>query len=266
MGWTGPQRSQRLSPAAPGAGGAPARDPLADGESCLWRRWRLEADRAAHRALVELHAPFARGLAARSFARRVTHEVAFDDYVQLAMVGLLESIERFVPGGEAQFRTFALRRIQGAIHNGLSRWTERQQQASTRRRLEAERIASLVPEKLTQASGEELLAHLGDVAVGVAVGLILEAVGLAPGPREVHGDPYAQLELRQLREQAWRMVDRLPERERLVIELHYRHARRFDEIARKLEVTKGRISQIHRQALVRLRGLVSKADRCNVAF
>jgi RNA polymerase sigma factor for flagellar operon FliA len=227
----------------------------------------VQGDPAAHRELVALHTPFAHVVAARLYARRVGLEVGFDEYFQLAMVGLLEAVERFVPGGAARFRTFAMQRVQGAIRNGLERLTERQQQAATRRRLASERVASLVPERIDSASGDEVLGRLGDLAVGVAIGFILEAVGLAPEGRDARGaDPYAQLELRQLRDQAWQMVERLPERERFVITMHYRNGRRFEEIARILKVTKGRVSQVHAHAVRQLRALVSKADRCNITY
>jgi RNA polymerase sigma factor for flagellar operon FliA len=176
-------------------------------------------------------------------------------------------VERFVPDGRAQFRTFATARIQGAVLNGLSRLTERSHQAAVRRRLAAERTSSLVPHALALEPTDRLLGDLGDIGVSVAISLILEGSGMGEERRDgMPHEVYGRVELRQLHRQVWTMVERLPERERNVIEMHYRDARRFEEIARVLRLTKGRISQLHRQAVQRLRALVSRAETCDVSW
>ena len=211
--------------------------------------------------------PFARRLAGRIYARRPHDEVQFDEYEQFAMVGLLEAVERYAPDAGAAFRTFAFPRIQGAIMNGLARLTERQQQMAQRRHAAAERAESFMPEPLSLERTEELLSELGEIGVGLALGFILEGDGLYPEPQSEPGaDPYAQFELRQVHQQLWKMVGRLTERERGIIEMHYKQSRRFEEIARVLGVGKSRVSQLHRQAIVRLRDLISKAEQCDVSY
>ncbi len=240
-----------------------------DPEGALWRRWCYEADAAARALLVERHMPYARALAARLYSRRPHDDIEFDDYLQYAMVGLVESVDRYSPERGAKFTTFAMTRINGAILNGLGRLTERQQQIAFRRRLAAERIASLVPDALSTDPTEQLLADLAEIGVGVALGVILEGTGMVLGqPDELPGDAYAhaRAELRQLHERLWGLMDRLTEREREIIELHYRRGKRFDEIAEKLGLTKGRISQLHKQAVLRLRALMNDQETCDVAY
>jgi RNA polymerase sigma factor FliA len=236
-------------------------------EPGLWRRWCSERDRAAHGLLVERYMPYAKALAAKLYARRTHDEIEFDDYQQFAMVGLTEAVGRYEPGRSAKFTTFALPRIQGAVLSGIERLTERQQQIAFRRRVAAQRTESLIPDALCVDPTDRLLGQLEQIGVGVALGFILEGTAMVIGPdHALPENVYARVELRQLHEQVWQMVERLTAREQEVVRLHYRDGRRFEEIAGVLGVTKGRVSQLHRQAVERLRGLVGKSERCDVAY
>src|SRR5207247_5117094 len=96
-------------------------------EAALWRQLRATSDAQAREKLLALHLPYARTLAATFYARRFHDEIEFGDYLQFASVGLLEALDRYDPGRGVQFRTFAARRMQGAILNGLEKLTEKQQ-------------------------------------------------------------------------------------------------------------------------------------------
>jgi RNA polymerase sigma factor for flagellar operon FliA len=239
----------------------------ADDESALWRRWCSEANGAARSSLAERYMPYARALAAQLYAKRSHDEFQFEEYEQFGMVGLMEAIDRYLPDRGAQFKTFATPRIRGAILNGLERLSERQQQGAFRRRAAAERVASLTPQALSTDATQQLLEELEQIGVGVAIGLLLDAAGLSLGLQTgLPEDAYAQIETRQLHGQLWELVERLTDRERQIIVMHYREARSFEEIAEALRLSKGRISQLHRQAVMRLSGLFSKAERCDVAY
>src|SRR5262245_21524787 len=107
--------------AAAGAWGVlPAqKQPAEAHELALWRRLRGSRDADARDGLLALHMPYARIVAATYYSRRYNDEVEFGDYLQYASIGLLEALERFDPERGAQFRTFAARRMHGAILNGL---------------------------------------------------------------------------------------------------------------------------------------------------
>jgi RNA polymerase sigma factor for flagellar operon FliA len=57
------------------------------------------------------------------------------------------------------------------------------------------------------------------------------------------------------------MLKNLPEKERLVVALHYQEDLSFREVAYVMDLTPGRISQLHTQAMVRIRGLMSDFAR-----
>lgn len=236
-------------------------------EIALWERWRQQHDRNAHAQLVNHYMSYAKAQAARLYARRPHDEFEFDEYLQFAMVGLMESIERYQLGKGAQFKTFAMLRIQGAVLNGLGHLSDKTQQIAMHRRLAAERVASLKEDKLSSSPSHSLLQELSEVGVGIALGMILDGSGMLAETEEAMPDNvYVQVEMRQVREQLWTLVKRLTEREREVIHLHYLQQKGFNEIAEELKLTKGRISQLHRQGVARLRDLISKVEKCDIAF
>lgn len=265
-----PRRGESLPP-PPGQAAAVARavpdgaDPAGRGERALWRRWQESADPAVRRAIVARYQPFAKAIASAVFGRRGRSGVEYDDCLQFALVGLLEAVDRYDPDRGAQFKTYAGPRIRGAILSGLARMTERQDMQSRRRQLERERISSALP-ALGALEGGELLRQLGDIGVNVAVTFILDGLGLGEDVGASQPDPYRQLELRDIRKQVGEMVARLPPRERRVLDLHYHQGHTFEEIAAVLEVSRPRVSQLHRRAIERLRELVSKAEGCDTTL
>lgn len=228
---------------------------------------REQGDTVAREALIARYLPYAKAQAAMLYARRTHDAFEFQEYYQFAVVGLMESLERYDPQQGAQFKTYVTPRIVGSVLNGLERLSEQQQQIGLRRRLAAERAASLANESLSEGNPQKLLRELGEIGVGIALGILLEGTGMVVGQDEgLPDNAYSRIELRQLRHQIWHLVQHLTDRERDVIRLHYQQQKPFDEVAIELGVTKGRVSQLHQQALKRLQALVAKQARCDVAY
>lgn len=228
-------------------------------ETALWQRLRSAGDEDARRQLLGIHLPYARVVAATYYARRYHDEIEFGDYLQYASVGLLEALERFDPARGAQFRTFAARRMHGAILDGIERLTEKQQQIAARQRLKADRAES-IRELAASAAGatprtpEQLFRYVAEAGIGLALAWLLDGTAMVDDPQRAEDIPfYRSTELRQLRQRLLQLVEQLPEQERVVVRSHYLQEMRFDAIAQMLGLTKGRISQIHKQALGRLR-------------
>jgi RNA polymerase sigma factor for flagellar operon FliA len=75
---------------------------------------------------------------------------------------------------------------------------------------------------------------------------------------------YRGLELKQLQQRVRAMVHDLSDQERLVIHRHYLLGISFEEIAEALELSKGRIAQIHRKALRSLRDALREQKTSDV--
>lgn len=237
-------------------------------EGLLWRRLRGAGDEQARERLLDLHLPYAKVVAASYFSRRFHDEIEFGDYQQLACVGLLEAMDRFDPARGVQFRTFAARRMHGAILNGLEKLTEKQQQIAVRQRLRAERLQDVREGALAETASaagapqtsEQLMRFVAEVGVGLAVCWMLEGTAMVERPGATGtAHFYEGVQLRQLRERLLRAVERLPTQERTVLKSHYMQDVPFERIAADLQLTKGRISQIHKQALLHVRKMLGTA-------
>lgn len=246
-----------------------------DSEQWVLEQWRCarmelgDAAREARERLIAHYLPLARVIAAKVYAGRTHDEIDFEDYLQFARVGLVETIDRFEPDRGVQFNTFASIRMRGAILNGLEHLSERQQQIAWRQRLRAER-AQAAAEGNPPDDLQSLFGMLAEVGVGLALGMLLEGTGMVEpsGEALVLEQPgyFAHVELEQLRARLRSLVDALPKQERAVIWLHYVQDTPFADIAREFGVTRGRIAQIHRKALETLRVACHALRSCDVAW
>jgi RNA polymerase sigma factor for flagellar operon FliA len=239
--------------------------PPADGaadESELWLAFKSEGSLEARERLFQLHAPFAKRIAARRRQRLAGADVDYRELCQLAFTGLLEALDRFNPALGIPFRGYAARRILGSVLDGIAKMSELRQQISLRHRMRAERLRSLVAEDTDRLSATEAMDALADLAIGLAVGFMLEGTGLyvhegQPDPRPL---AYESAAWNETVAHVVGEVSRLPEREQAVVRYHYLEGLSFDQIAALLRVSKGRISQIHKTAMERLRSRLPAAE------
>ncbi len=212
----------------------------------LWERYRKGADQAARAALIGKYSELVRTVAATLYSRRPDDEVEFDDYYQFGTVGLIESIDRYEPDKGASFETYASYRIRGAILNGIDKVTEKRSQAAYRTKARKERLNSLAEE----SSKVSLFDEMVEITLGLAIGFMLEDTALIREQNAVSEDQaYKNNEVAQVSRQLIQAVEKLPDRERLIIQYHYFHHTSFEHIAEILTLTKGRVSQIHKRAL-----------------
>jgi RNA polymerase sigma factor FliA len=209
---------------------------------------------SARNDLVHAHLAFARILAAKVYANRLCAELEFEDFMQFACIGLTEAADRFHPGQGASFQSFAAARIQGAVRNGVEFLTERQQQIAARARL-------LNVQAAQTGSVEHRIAGLAKVAMGAAVEFALGPSSLLRSDDASCSDRTCEAVIRSLiARKAIELLACLPESERVVMQRHYLQQSTFDDIATHLGVTKGRISQIHKSAVLRLRDLLGEME------
>lgn len=227
-------------------------------EAALWSDFATGSLRARE-ALVALYLPFARKLARRHYRDRSGGDIEFPDLFQYACAGLLEAVDRFDPARGAAFRGYAARRISGSIVDGISKASELREQISFRNRVRRERARSLVTQDEPPATAEDPLQALSDLAVGLALGFMLEDTSLLRAEEALDPAPnaYDSLAWKELVARALSEIARLPEREETLIRRHYLEGMAFDQIAILFGVSKGRVSQLHRAAIARLRDALS---------
>ena len=228
-----------------------------DRDRALWREFVQERTRHSREALVTRYIALARVMAAKVFQRRVDNSVPFADYLQYARVGLVEAIDAFDPERSVPFEAFSSFRIKGAILNGIASESELAAQRAFWSRRARERLESLKQHHV-QSDRRASLEELVNLTVGLAFGQILDQEPEQVIDESLAANPYAVTELAQLRRAVRSMLPALPERERDIIRRHYDEHVEFQQIAADLGVTKGRVSQLHAQALARLRQLLGR--------
>lgn len=225
-------------------------------EALLWATLRFDNRQESREPLFHLYQPYARAIAARHRPRGRDCSAA-SDAEHWAYEGLLQAIDSFDPLRGAPFPGFARRRIIGSIRDGFAHATELDAQHSVRRRLERERLRSF---KESDVGEKDAIERIAEIAVGLAIGLMLEGTGLIGGDDEpdTTANAYDSLAWRQTQSLLGRAVDTLSEREASIIHNHYEHGLSFTQIAELLGVSRGRVSQIHREALLKLRKKIGK--------
>ncbi|WP_417666020.1 RNA polymerase sigma factor FliA [Pseudidiomarina sp.] len=196
--------------------------------------------------------------------------VDVDDLIQAGVEGLLGCVDRFDPESGVAFSTYAHQRIRGAMIDELrSRdWLPRSVRRSGR---ELEQSIRRLEQQLGRMPEErEIAAELGmelsdyhQLLLDTNNGLILsydEVVGESPGAESndaEEAEPEAQIGAAQLKLLLMDAIDSLPEREKLVMTLYYQEELNLKEIGAVLDVTESRVSQLHSQAIKRIRSRVA---------
>ena len=224
--------------------------------------------------LLEEYLPLIR-YHADQLRRRVPDSVELDDLIDAGVLGLLDAARRFDPERDVQFKTFVAFRVRGAMIDYLRQfdWMPRTLRDSSRQMQQA--LMELELRYGRPAEDAEVAAHLGlsleeyrqrlEQVRGMTVVYfddlpkpqgaedvdILETLEGDPGDR-----PEARTALALFAERLASAIERLPARERVLLTLYYYEELNMKEVALVLGLTESRVSQIHSQMVLRLRGLM----------
>ena len=227
-------------------------DEAAPEEILLWQQLHHGGEQVAEvrESLISRYLWLARSIAYKALKDRGM-DVDLDrrDLVQLATVGLIEAVDRYDPDLGVPFAAYAKKRIHGAVISGIDRESEYRAQASWLRRTQKERTESVAE----ASTAEERLRRLADLTIGLAIGFMLEDAAVIASEQHKSGSRYDVNELLVLQEQLRVIVAQLSPPLRKVVELHYFHELNFSEVASILGLTKGRISQMHGEAVLEIR-------------
>ena len=189
--------------------------------------------------------------------------IELDDLTQAGLIGLLNACQSYDPNQGANFQTYASIRIRGAILDELRRndWLPRSVQTQLGEvskaiaKVEAREGRTAQDHEVAEAMQlsldeyRELTTKLSAARLVYLDATTDSADDVPVGDREPEAE-YSEEEQRALLRSG---IDMLPEREKLMMSLYYVEELNIREIAAVLEVTEGRVSQLHGQALARLR-------------
>jgi len=219
---------------------------------------------------VEAHLSQVKFIAER-LAAKLPPSVDLDDLMGAGMLGLLDAVDKFDPNKGVMFRTYAEMRVRGAMLDSLRDldWAPR----SMRRRAREIEAAYVEAERTRGRSTDVDVATVLGISVNEFQTLLGQLRGLTvtaldaieeeengrnqPLAGDASQTPLAVYERSEVRACLADAIDQLPKRERQVIALYYVEEVTMKEIGAVLQVTESRVSQIHTQAIVRLRACLA---------
>lgn len=235
----------------------------------------LKLSQAQKDRLILEYAPLIKFIA-QKIAIRLPPNIEVDDLISSGVIGLMDAIEKYDPTRDNTFKTYAEFRIRGAILDELRAqdWVPR----SVRDKA-----------KLLDRTTVKLEAQMGrtpeDTEIATALGMTLEEFhDLVNQVRPVSllsiddqqtfsnvdkksiinllescklSNPLNQLNVKTAKDVITKAIEELPEKQRLVLSLYYYEDLNLKEIGKILRVTESRVSQLHAQAVSRLRGKLS---------
>jgi RNA polymerase sigma factor for flagellar operon FliA len=218
---------------------------------------------------IDRYGPMVRRVANQMIAR-LPANVDIDDLVQAGMIGLFDAMTRYEANQGAQFETFAMQRVRGAMLDELrgGDWLPR----SVRRNQRAiEGAIHKLEQRLRRAPNEtEIAAELG-LSITAYQSMLADARGaqliyldeMGESDSEegyldrhhpaVDSEPLERLRDTRFKKALVAAIQDLPEREKLVMGMYYEQEMHLKEIGTVLGVTESRVSQLHSQAVARLR-------------
>jgi RNA polymerase sigma factor FliA len=237
------------------------------------RRTPTRATRTPSDEAIRAHLPLVRWLVQR-LAVRKPPQVEIDEMVSWGIEGLLDAMRKYDPKKQASFETYAQFRIRGAILDRLRSmdWVSRsvRQKASllekTYQSLERTLGRPASEEEVAEALGlslpglHALLSEVGQMSLFSLEDLGLDAGSERPrGERLLEGDASDPMQALLSRERARlvaQAIQRLPEKERTAVALYYHDGLTMKAVGAVLGLTESRVSQLHAQALLRMRGML----------
>ncbi|HEX2293970.1 MAG TPA: RNA polymerase sigma factor WhiG [Actinomycetota bacterium] len=272
-----------MSEAIPGhEGGGQAAGPLAsapEGVQEAWAEYKSSGSGAARDALILHYSPLVKYVAGR-VAVGLPANIEQADLISYGIFGLIDAIDKYDQSRNIKFETYAISRIRGAIIDELRAidWVPRSVRFKAR---EVEKAYSILENKLkrppsdkeiaeemgvsvdelnhiyTQLSTVSMVALDELMAVDGGQGDKLSLVDTLEDTKTVSPmDAFESVEMKDILTEA---VNRLPEREKVVVTLYYYEGLTLAEIGQVLGVTESRICQMHTKAVLALRGKIAEA-------
>lgn len=245
----------------------------------LWADYKQTRAQDLRDKLIIQYSPLVKYVAGR-VGVGLPRNVEQSDLVSFGVFGLIDAIEKFDPARGYKFETYAIARIKGAILDELRSidWVPRSVRSKARTleramgKLEAEHHRAPTDEEVADEMGvspQQLQTTLSQISfVGVAAldemlsgGDRGESVTLGDTVADTGDGPMGVYEVEEMRQVLATSINRMPEREKIVLTLYYYEGLTLAEIGRVLGVTESRVCQIHTKAVLQLRSRITATER-----
>lgn len=236
------------------------------GVDALWDRYFRNKTVENRNKIAEYYLPLVKLVAGR-IAMSLPSHVDKEDLLSSGFFGLIEAIDRFDAGRKNKFETYAGVRIRGAMLDYLRSkdWIP----VTTRQKIRKyEKAVYELESELGRPANDEEIAERLQIPIFELpeIERELNAATLVPFEEYTRSfdlessdvTPSDSMEFKELQNTLANAIDRLPEKERLVVSLYYYEELTLKEISLIMHLTEARISQLHTKAVFRLRGYLAR--------
>ncbi|KJS87494.1 MAG: hypothetical protein JM58_03915 [Peptococcaceae bacterium BICA1-8] len=242
----------------------------------LWQQFFNNPSGENRERLILSYAPLIKYCAQRIYYG-LPGSVDFDDLLSYGSFGLIDAINKYDPKQNNSFEGYAVLRVRGAIIDGLRKmdWAP---QSLRRKAKEIEKAYFLLEQKLGRSASDYEVAELMGISkadlekqlqiVGnLSIISLEQPIDQGEGdfftlsdflPDNASPDPIESIEKDEIKMHLEKALLDLNEKEKLVITLFYYEELTVKEISRILELTEGRISQIHKKAISKMKGKIKQ--------
>jgi RNA polymerase sigma factor FliA len=215
--------------------------------------------------LVEDHLDLVRTIAGK-IKRSQSHTLDMEDLLAYGSKGLVEAADRYDASQGVTFTTFAYYRIRGAMYDGMRAmgWYSRRDLAEYRAEERAnEYLRNLADRQAASSTGDDpakTLEEIAEILAGVATVHITSLEAAASATDERLPPPDQQLQQLHLQARARQAMEKLPEKERRLLQLYYFEDRKLESISAEMGLSKSWASRLHARAVDHLRQLLEAED------
>ena len=231
-------------------------------------------DKKKREELIMRYAPLVKNIVGRLAAKLPIDMADKEDLINVGIMGLMSALDKYDKTRNVQFETYASFRIRGAVLDELRAkdWVPR---ATRSKDNKLENAMEALEKKLGRAPTEEEIAQHLNIPLedyfklldeARCISLIstedlppdyLERFSREDVMEEVSaGSPLNLLVNMEIKDKLKNAIDKLPEKEKLVLSLYYFEELTMKETGRVMDLTESRVCQLHAQAVSRLRSMV----------
>ena len=230
-----------------------------------WKEYSEKGTPEAREKLIIVCLPYIKSLAHR-LERYTDPSQDVDDLISAGLIGFMDALEKYDPTKGSSFKNYARYRIHGSIMDEIRSmdWVPYYIREKARK---IEKIYAKLEQDSDKAPDEEDMAKAMGISLDKYRGMLMKVnrMTLSLLDNIIHdedmpymfgdgpsGDPEEELMLAETETLLGEAIERLPEKERLVVTLHYYEEMTMKEIGKVLDVSESRVCQIHSSAVLRL--------------
>jgi len=238
-----------------------------------WQDFKKKGDNECRNSLVVRYLPLAKYIAS-TFPKSNPGLYSYDDIVGWACIGLIDAVEKFDPDRGLKFETYAISRIRGEVIDNLRRLSS---SYYSRRKAILDKEYEALHLKLGRPPDDYEMAERLEIDVEkyrdmltrllpVYIVSLDEVIDMEGHFQSVYEATVAKrdfasvLEIREKKDALSKVIHSLPKKERLIVILYHYEGLTMKEIAEILDLSQGRISQLHTRALLHLKSELKKME------